>query len=478
MALARGTDNLRGPESRTVPRADMAAAGEIAKEVRTLIRGWRSRAELMRWPGVMAFNVTSVLDAAAAATGHLDATIREILGGSPPDAAQVRSIAGGWPPIWVQQLNVAFEILQITAGERPLAGSELAKAAEFTNEVHDFVLTVIPGIGEVVLAFEAVSGYQVVGFRQLSATEQAWAAFGLILPRVLNPLVNVGVRAVVTTRRAIAVVLARLLPTVGAAQITRFSLGMAIGLRVLPPEAFVKFLKLLKLAGKLTSTQTSDINFFLARIDYGARLAQWLRIVEKRLGPGFKGVHELPRPKQVKLKDYEPEMMEALSKATGKRVVALPEVLPHDYEPLVAKLASEPKAKMPQVQGVKYPDFLWGNEFCELYKVETSNVEAALKYIAGKGKQASTLVVTADAKSTVNLVELVDARFWAWPQAGYVDRVVVLVGNGVKILDRPSRYFSLNPTAYAATRLMIGNPGKLIEAAEAIINEPEDPGKR
>src|SRR5882672_4909368 len=155
VALARGTADPRSPEAATVPRTDMTAAAAIAREVRLLVVEWRGGIDSVRWPAVMMESVRYILAGAVDAARGLESATRDILAASPPNTAHVRSVAGGWPPIWARQLGDAFETLDIIVGERPLAGSAIAAAAETTESAQDALLTLIPIVGEVVLAFEA-----------------------------------------------------------------------------------------------------------------------------------------------------------------------------------------------------------------------------------------------------------------------------------------------------------------------------------
>lgn len=461
-------DKLREAESRTVPREDMEAAYEIAGEVRKLFAEWQSRYSTVRWPGDLEMGVRITMNDASAATKHLVEQTGEILQGAPPGAGQVRSLRGGWPLIWVRSLNAVFEPLQIIEGELLLADSALGRVREFLNEYYDALLTDIPVVGEVVMAYEAVIGYQVVGGRKLAPLEQVLTAVGLILPFAVSALVKAAPRIAIALR-AFRVNLARRIPKSTYAQLERFTADMVIGLRSLPRDSFENFLKILRLVEPLSPRQSKDLAFFLSRLDYASRLAQWLRIIEKRVGKDLKGVHILMRPAKDLLKEQEPAMMEKLSRLSGKPVVNLPEMHPRDYEGLLENMAKTPKARMPQVKGVKYADTVWGGEFAELYQVELgTNWDAVRETIASKGKQASTLVVTNGPKSTVDLVSMITHRFWSWPKANYIDKVVILFENSYQVIERPARYISLDPKAYLITRAIVGDPAHLIRTAQEV----------
>jgi hypothetical protein len=471
------TGKLRERESRSVAREDMEAAHAIASEVRQLFVEWQNRYSTVRWPGRLEFGVRTTMNAASDATKHLVAETRQILDGSPPGAGQVRSLLGGWPLIWVQYLYLAYEPLQIIEGEVPLAESAIAQAAEFVNDYDDFVLTVFPVVGEVVLAYEAAFGSQLVGGRKLSTLERVVDVVGLILPYALGALVKEAPKVGIAFRR-FRVNLVRLIPKSAAAQLDRFTADMVIGLRSLPKESFEKFLRIIRVAGPLTPDQAKSINFFMSRIDYASRLAQWLQIIERRVGKELKGVHVLLRPAKVGLKAHEQAMMEKLSRLTGKPVVAIPEIHPREYEELLRKMTTTPEAALPQVTGVKYPDTVWNGELAELYQVEGGTSEKVLrKTIADKGKQASTLVVTNGPNSTFNLPSLFDQRFWSWPEGQYVNKVVILFDQSVRIIERPARYITMDPKTYLITRALTGNPAHLVRTAEEVGQAEEEEKK-
>ncbi|TDD67049.1 pre-toxin TG domain-containing protein, partial [Actinomadura rubrisoli] len=472
--IRRRLERLRRLESRTVPRADMEAAHAIAREVRRLYVEWQNQYFMVRWPATVEINVRAVMNAAADATKHLMDETRQILDGSRPGVVQVRSLLGAWPLIWIQWLNAAYEPLQIIEGELALADSAVGRAAEVYRDIADFVASTVPLVGEFVLSYEAGIGYQFVGGRKLTTTERVLAVVALAIPPALGALVKAAPRVGIALRN-FKVNLARLIPKAAAERIERFSADMIIGLRALPRESFDKFLRLLATRGPLTATQAAEIQFFMSRIDYVSRLAQWMRIIEKRLGKGFNGLHELPRPLQNPMKPHEPEMIEKLHKLTGKRVIVLPEMVPGDYEALAAKLLSKPRTPIPhQVDGVKFADIIWGEEFAELYQVSGNSTERILKAISSKGKQASTLVISRAPESKLDLVALIDERFWARPENGYVDKVVLLLDQGLRIIERPVAHFSLNSKTYAMLRAIIGNPGVLVRIVEDVLKAQEE----
>ncbi|MEU6665097.1 hypothetical protein [Streptomyces sp. NPDC046727] len=471
------TERLRERETRKVPREDMEAAYLIATEVRAAFVEWQSRYYTVPWPGHREFAVHTTMNAASDATRHLVEQTRWILDGSPPGAGQVRSLQGAWPLIWLQWLYTAFEPLQIIEGELPLPEAAIGQPDEVLHDFADYVLSSIPVIGEFVLSYEALLGYQFVGGRKLSKPEQLLAFLGLVIPPVLGALVK-QIPRVGIALRAFRVNLARRIPGSVASKLDRFTVDMVIALRAFPKESFDKFLGIIRTVGRLSPQQQSDLAFYLSRLNYASRLAQWLKIIERDLGTGFSGVRALKRPLKPVPRPHERAMMEDLSRLSNKRVVSIPEMHPQDYDGFAAKLAVDPKAKMPtQVDGVKYADTVWGAEFAELYRAERADTtDKVLNAISkqGKGKQASTLVVAKSPELSVDLVSVVDNRFWAKPSLLWIDKVVILQNNTIKIIERPVRYITMDPRAYALTRVLIGNPAHLVKTADEVIRAQEE----
>ncbi|MFF8731397.1 pre-toxin TG domain-containing protein [Streptomyces sp. NPDC015171] len=466
------TERLRERESRTVPREDMEAAHLIATEVRSLFTEWQSRYSTVPWPGHREFAVRTTMNAASDATRHLADETRRILDGSPPGAGQVRSLRGAWPLVWLQWLYTAFEPLQVIEGELPLPEAAIGRPDEVLHDFAEFVLSAVPVVGEFVLSYEAVIGRQLVGGRKLSKPEQLLAFLGLVIPPVLGALVKQVPRVGGIVLRNFRVNLARRIPGSVAARLDRFTVDMVIALRSFPKESFEKFLGIIRIAGKLTPEQQTSLNFYVSRLNCASRLAQWLRIIERDLGAGFSDVRALKRPPNVVVLPHERAMMEDLSRLSGKRVVSLPELHPQDYDGFVRNLATDPAAKMPQVKGVKYSDTVWGDEFAELYRVERAksekNILRAIRE-AGKGKQASTLVVTRAPNVSLDLPTVFGDRFWGNPQFQWIDKIVILQDGTIKVIARPVRYITMDPRVYVLTRVLVGNPAHLVRTAEEVL---------
>ncbi|GAA3149022.1 hypothetical protein GCM10010521_40500 [Streptomyces rameus] len=471
---------LRERETRTVPREDMEAAHLIAVEVRALFVEWQSRYSTVRWPGHREFAVRTTMNAASDATRHLEDQTRQILDGSPPGAGQVRSLRGAWPLVWLQWLYSAFEPLKVVEGELPLAESAIGRPDEVLHDFAEFVLSMMPVVGEFVLGHEVVMKRQLVGGRELSDPERLMALLGLVIPPVLGALVK-QVPRVGIALRGFRVNAARRIPGSVASSLDRFTVDMVVALRSFPKDSFEKFLRMLRVVGKLGPEEETAFNFYVSRLNLSSRLAQWLRIIERDLGKGFTDVRALKRPPNVVVAPHERAMMDELSKLSGKRVVSVPEMHPQDYDAFVRELAKNPEAKMPQGKGIKYADTVWGDEFAELYRVErTKKAKNVLRNIndVGKGKQASTLVVAKTPNITFDLVPVFGEQFWPNPRFQWIDKVVILQDGGMKILERPVRYITMDPRVYATTRVLLGNPAHLVRTAEEVLQAEAEEKKQ
>ncbi|GHE05752.1 hypothetical protein [Streptomyces alanosinicus] len=470
---------LRERETRTVPREDIEAAHLIAVEVRALFVEWQNRYYTVPWPGHREFGVRLTMNAASDATRHLEEQTRQILDASPPGAGQVRSLRGAWPLVWLQWLYSAFEPLQVIEGELPLPEAAIGRPDGVLHDFAEFVLSMVPVVGEFVLAYEVVMKRQLVGGRELSKPEQLMAFLGLVIPPVLGALVKQIPRAGVALRN-FRVNAARRIPGSVAANLDRFTVDMVIALRSFPKDAFENFLRMIRMVEKLTPEEQTAFNFYVSRLNLSSRLAQWLRIIERDLGKGFTDVRALKRPPNVLVEPHERAMMEELSKLSGKRVVSIPEMHPQDYDAFVRDLARNPEAKMPQVNGVKYADTVWGDEFAELYRVERAkSVKNVLRNIkdVGKGKQASTLVVAKTPNVTFDLPSIFGDQFWPNPRFQWIDKVVILQDGAIKILERPVRYITMDPRVYATTRVLLGNPAHLVRTAEEVLQAEQEENK-
>ena len=60
---------------------------------------------------------------------------------------------------------------------------------------------------------------------------------------------------------------------------------------------------------------------------------------------------------------------------------------------------------------------------------------------AGKGKQASTFVVTRTPNVSLDLPTVFGDRFWGNPQFQWIDKIVILQDGTIKVIARPVRGF-------------------------------------
>ena len=178
--LAHGqalADDRRTGPPRTVSSADMRAANRIADALLRQFQDWRRRAPSFANVGPA---VHALIGAAEDAARRLESETRAQY--SPGGPATVPAVLTGWLPVWVNNVNAAREVFEIAAGERPLAGSTIALAAEGHLETVESLLVLIPGLGELVIAYEVIRGESLLSGPQLSADERIWAAVAVVIP--------------------------------------------------------------------------------------------------------------------------------------------------------------------------------------------------------------------------------------------------------------------------------------------------------
>jgi len=428
-ALAHGqapADDRRTPPPKTIPRADMRAANRIADVLLEQFQEWHRRGQ-GAFPSNVAHPVHALIGSAEDAARRLESQTRAE--SSPPSDATVPALLTGWLTVWVNNVNAAREPFEIAAGERPLAGSTIALAAEGHAESVEGLLVLMPGLGELVMAYEVVRGKSLLSGRQLSAEERIWTAVAAVIPFVVGRAIRGVVRAATVTRRAVLVALAsrgffRALTTSRRGTLT---LRLTIGLRLLPERDFQQLLVILKGTARMTVQESNHLNYCLARIDTVSILAQWLAHAERELGAVTRGFHSLRGAQHT---DTERAAFKLLADKSGKRVVALPEILPEQY----------PGGR--QLPGVKHPDVVWGEELADFKEVKGGSAADQIKYIGKKSTQANTAVVTFADTSRLTPADILPhmERLWANPDFAYLKQVVFLTDKGMQVVDRPTPY--------------------------------------
>jgi hypothetical protein len=469
VVLARGVEDIRRAERATVPGIDMQAAVAYAQSVNELIQEWRNRFDQFPW-GLAQFHARYLVDGAASAARNFELETRLRRPQTDRELAdEVRSLGGGWPAVWITQIKVAREALEILSGERSFANSSFQTIRAGLEEEVEFLLISTPVIGEAVLVYEAASGRSAVGNRKLSDPERAMAGFGLIMPIIaayaLRTAVRAGAEAIKVTRRSvnIALVYARVYSILETAKRLPRCVEIAIGLRALPRETFLEFRGLLRLVAQgaaLTDQQITRLSYFFIRMQDVSRLAQWLRIIEQELGTGFTGLRRL---RGVRPDVREDKALALLAEKSGDPVVQLPETLPIDY-PVRSPLKGE----------AVFPDAIWRGETCDLYAPTTGNAATVLRQVGGKQSQTSTVVVALldDAGLTRSDVEsrvLVD--LWSNPRYAGVSKVVIVDSAGLVVHNRPDK-FTL-PMMLGLLRIGLGDPKRLARDVEELQIEPE-----
>ena len=469
VVFARGIEDIRQREKATVPGIDMMVAAAYAHSVNELVQTWRNEFDKYPW-GLAQYHARFLVDGAASAARSFDLetrlrrpqTDRELAG-------EVRSVEGGWPAVWINEIKIAREALEILSGERAFARSSFQTIREGLEEVAEFFGVSTPVIGEAVLIYEAVFGRSVVGNRKLSDPERAMAGFGAILPTVvsyaLRAAARAGTQVFKVTRRSVIIALEykRVYSILETATRLPRAVEIAVGLRALPEETFLEFRGLLRLVAQgavLTDKQTVRLTYFFIRIQDLSRLAQWLRIIEQELGEEFKGVQRL---KGVRRDVREDKALALLAEKSGDPVVQLPETLPIEY----------PTRKPLKGEAV-FPDAVWRGETCDLYAPTTGNVDTVLRQVGGKQSQTSTVVVALldDAKLTRSDIESsVLVNLWSNPRYSGVSRVAIVDAGGLVLHNRPDKVTL--PMMLGLLRIGLGDPKRLARDVAELQAEPQ-----
>jgi hypothetical protein len=162
-------------------------------------------------------------------------------------------------------------------------------------------------------------------------------------------------------------------------------------------------------------------------MDSSSVLGQWIAHSDRELKGAVTGFHAL---KGAKPNQTEAEAMKRLADASGKRVVALPEIPPESYP------------GGPQPPGPTHPDSLWGEELCEFKEIRGGSAFAQVKYIGAKSRQANTAVVTFAQDSRLATADILPQmeRLWAHPDYVYLKQIVFLTDKGMQVVARPAPY--------------------------------------
>jgi hypothetical protein len=188
-------------------------------------------------------------------------------------------------------MRVAKETLQVVRGERPMEQSYWAAARDLRAE---FVLTSIPVVGELVLAFEFMSGKEAATGRRMSDDERAISGLFAVMPLIVSEIGGAVASGAKVTRRAVTLALddLKIYSIWRTLQRIPRSIELAIGLKVLPDKTFAELVDLLhqvkaaqrlNLLEFLTNKQLARLNYMVSRMRDASRTAMW----GDRKGIGF-----------------------------------------------------------------------------------------------------------------------------------------------------------------------------------------------
>ncbi len=463
-ALARGVEDLDMRAMTTVSLQDMRTASTFAEAIDAYMQELYAGFDKVRWPVLAGNDARTLVGGAADASRMLRTACRESLERSRRDAREVSAVKGGLLPLAVRRMRVAQEALEIVAGERPVTGSTFAFMAEGRAQT---LLEQTPILGEAVLIYQAVLGREAASGRKLSDLERACSGFAVLLPFVLRAVGKAAARgatsAAVITRRSVEVALEykRVYTLLETAKRIPRAVQVATGLRSLSQEQFAEFRALLaqsvRAVSSLQPRQAARLNYFFSRMHDAARLAAWLRIAEKELGPGVPGFVAL---KNAKFSPAERRVMESFAKRTNSRVVGLPEVLPMDYPGRT------------RLDGVKHPDAIWRDGLVDFYipEAERGSVTAIISNVGKKRSQCPTVIVALEnAKVSASAIAERLPDFWANPRHIEVSRIVLFDGIHAFVHTRPERF--AGPFMYGLWRPLAFEANHLIKTVKELEEE-------
>ena len=465
VGLARGQENPDKPEAREVAGLHMLVAHAYATQILQPIRDLYARFSAQSWPAVIREDARQFLARSVDAANRFEFETRLL---APTNEAQarssVRALQGGWPKVWVSTLRVARQTLEVVAGERPMEASYWQMVKDARTE---FALTSMPVVGELVLTYEALVGREAATGRRLTDGERALAALFVLLPKVLEQVVQPVASAGKITLRALILTLDDLKVysiTKSLGRVSR-SIELAVGLRLLPDKTFaeledvlhqVNVAQRLGLIEFLNNAQLGKLNFLLQRMNDASRTAAWLRAIEKEMGAiPEKGFFQMKRA--VRPIPREEAGLKLLAEQSGAAVVRLPEVSPNVY----------PNTR--SIPGETHPDAMWRGDLVDVYSPTGKAEGSILNNAIDKQLQAPTMVVALldDAQLTRDQVaSVVSRKVWADPRASGLSRVVIVDRAGMLILDRPKLF--IPPFMSGLIRMGLGDPKRLIELYKAL----------
>lgn len=332
-------------------------------------------------------------------------------------------------------LSAGREYLEVLTGERPYAASEGAGIEEVGKDILEFYVSLVPIVGTLVAAGEAILGRDLSG-RPLGVGQRAILG-GAAVVGALGPLLRAG-RAVPAAAR-----LALVSAHSAFGQISILEAGrLLMGTRAITPRQAARLRRLawaVKAGRPLSVAQIREANFIISRMREGALVGETLRAA-KQTGSTARIVDLSGH-----MTAEEQRAAAALSDHFGERVI---------------KIAEQESVVGVNLPGARTGDFVVGRQLVEFRTVRSPRMANALSAIAKKHQQAGVVAVDLTSSSlTAEALRESAPRLWGRPEFLDVSRLLIMRGGAVvHDLRRPA---SMLVTAEAAATTMSAPAGRV-----------------
>ena len=305
----------------------------------------------------------------------------------------------------LREFMVAREFLEVLNRERAYEASMGPTVEAYANEMAEVQVSMIPVVGSLVAAGEAIAGRTLYGQRPLGTTERAIIGASAALA-ALGPVIRTG--RVTTQAARMALVSSR----TGFGPISlREAWLLTVGTRSLTPAQSARLSELaqaIRSGRTLGAREIVDANRIVSRMREAALVSEALRRTAGEAGGvvGMAGANA-----------DEIRVAGALHRHTGRRVTR------------VVEQAATSRGRTP---GATTGDFVVGSELVENVSVRTPRLEALLTAVAKKHRQAGIVAVdmTHTTISPAHVV-LSAARLWGKPHMLDVNRIILVRGTDV-----------------------------------------------
>jgi hypothetical protein len=469
--FACGRKRLTDPPVTSVPQDDIEAALILAEEIEDGIKALEFSSDERGVIGV------PLRDIRAKGRGGL---VAELHYGAALDGAKAQrrllQLRAGKPTGDVASVSLddivrfqnpifsAEELFLVLDAEMPLAQSTYARIttgfSEFTADLGDFTISMLPVIGPIYDISTGVVGYRLPDGQKLTNMERTMRV-GFAGVGVAMGLVAKGVRVTSTTLKVIK--LGRALALTEHENRSFVALAMAVA-RLKPQQAaeIAALIKAVARGGKMTTEQAMKVSrLFNIMNEYGVA-AHWSRLGEKPANISSK-IGSFLVLNKVALKEGEREAIVALDKALNHPLgLVLPELRPQDFA----------KGVTQQTKHVRYPDLAIGSILADIYTPRTASARNVIQEIATKSTQAATVVINLDKTSLTSAKLIAELpRLWGKPEGWGIMRVMILDSNGFfKSIPRPLRWEFVElvgGSLSAVSRETLSKEWEAIEAADA-----------